>query len=174
MARRREEYGPFQATNTKPLYRGGGGVTRTKFDTYKRQTRSTYADRPLRVPCSQVSSRRPFLIVTSRTCRTHHPPRSDPSSRTAVPHSVRRAPWACAPLVHLCPAVSCVRRTSAGPSTCFAFGAAVRTSLSSVGPRQLRWISVGSRQSLSNMQENSCLENSTRSPWSRGVSTPQV
>ena len=53
-------------------------------------------------------------------------------------------------------------------------GAAVRTSLSSVGPRQLRWISVGSRQSLSNMQENSCLENSTRSPWSRGVSTPQV
>ena len=61
MARRREEYGPFQAT--KPLYRGGGGVTRTKFDTYKRQTRSTYADRPLRVPCSQVSSRRPFLLV---------------------------------------------------------------------------------------------------------------
>ena len=94
---------------------------------------------------SSLIPRRPFYNITSRTCRTHHPPRSDPSSRTAVPHSVRRAPWACAPLVHLCPAVSCVRRTSAGPSTCFAFGAAVRTSLSSVGPL---CNSVGSRLDL--------------------------
>lgn len=88
---------------------------------------------------------------------------NSPATRSSACCAARAcAPPVVAPLAsHLCPAVNCVRRTWAGPSTCFAFGAAVRTSLSSVGPRQ----------NLSNMQENSRLEK--RHPLaSRRVSRP--
>jgi hypothetical protein len=92
------------------------------------------------------------LISAAPFYLRHHPPRSDPSELSRHPQfRVRCGAGLRAPVVaplasHLCPAVNCVRRTWAGPSTCFAFGAAVRTSLSSP------------RQSLSNMQENSRLE----------------
>jgi len=92
------------------------------------------------------------LIPATPFYLRHHPPRSDPSELSRHPQfRVRCGAGLRAPVVaplasHLCPAVNCVRRTWAGPSTCFAFGAAVRTSLSSP------------RQSLSNMQENSRLE----------------